>query len=210
MTFSRHLAKIAARGRSAFLKPEQPVVGQAGAHAPDSSLALQGEAHVQATQARSRVVIALIGFCALYALIGVRLVQLGFETPSGLNEGHKPSIGTLASRPDLLDRRGRILATDIRTSSLLVEPRRVVDADEAIEKLSTVLPSIDVPTFHKRLTKDSGFEWLARELTPREQSRILELGIPGIGFRPETRRFYPDGQLASHIVGHVNTVQTVC
>ncbi|MEM1364983.1 MAG: penicillin-binding protein 2 [Pseudomonadota bacterium] len=167
-------------------------------------LSVQGAAHVQAVQARSRVVIALIGFCALYGIIGIRLVQLGMEEPEGLSSGARPSIGTLASRPDLTDRRGQLLATDIRTFSLFAEPRRIVDADEAIEKLATVLPNIDVPTFHKRLTKDSGFEWLARELTPREQRRILDLGIPGLGFRPETRRFYPDGAVASHIVGHVN------
>jgi cell division protein FtsI (penicillin-binding protein 3) len=45
---------------------------------------------------------------------------------------------------------------------------------------------------------------LKRELTPATESRILALGIPGLGFRTETRRFYPSGQTASHLIGYVN------
>ena len=46
----------------------------------------------------------------------------------------------LVSRPDLLDRNGEVLATDIRTVSLFAEPNKIIDADEAIELLATVLP----------------------------------------------------------------------
>ena len=55
----------------------------------------------------------------------------------------------------------------------------------------------------KRRTASSN-QWLRRQLTPKQQSQILALGIPGIGFRPEKRRFYPGGSTASHIVGYVN------
>ena len=57
---------------------------------------------------------------------------------------------------------------------------------------------------HRKLSSNSRFQWLRRQLTPKQQSQILALGIPGIGFRPETRRFYPGGPTASHVVGHVN------
>ncbi|MFT4181878.1 MAG: penicillin-binding protein 2, partial [Rhizobium sp.] len=52
--------------------------------------------------------------------------------------------------------------------------------------------------------KTSHFAWLRRQLTPKQQSQILALGIPGIGFRPEKRRFYPGGSTAAHILGYVN------
>ncbi|RIU97390.1 penicillin-binding protein 2, partial [Klebsiella pneumoniae] len=110
----------------------------------------------------------------------------------------------LASRPDILDRNGEVLATDLDMVSLYAEPRRIVDANEAVEKLNTVIAGLDWAETHRRLRSDSAFQWLKRQITPRQQAAILELGIPGIGFRPEKRRFYPGGPTASHIVGHVN------
>ena len=98
-----------------------------------------------------------------------------------------------ASRPDIVDRNGEVLATDIKTASLFAEPRRIVDADEAIEKLSTVLPDIDVEQTYHKLKSGAGFVWLQRQLTPKQQADIMQLGIPGIGFRTEKRRFYPAG-----------------
>ena len=113
-------------------------------------------------------------------------------------------IAITASRPDILDRNGELLATDIVTSSLFAEPRRISNPDEAVEKLLSVLPNLDVKTVHRRISSDAGFVWLQRELTPAQENAILALGIPGIDFRTETRRFYPKGEIASHIIGHVN------
>lgn len=88
--------------------------------------------------------------------------------------------------------------------SLYAEPNRVIDADEVVEKLATVIPNLDWAATQEKLRTKSAFQWLKRQLTPRQQASILALGIPGIGFRPEKRRFYPGGPTASHIVGHVN------
>jgi cell division protein FtsI (penicillin-binding protein 3) len=115
-----------------------------------------------------------------------------------------PADRLLASRPDLVDRNGAVLATDIRTVSLFAEPNKIIDADEVIEKLATVLNDLDVKGTYSKLTSNSRFQWLRRQLTPKQQSQILALGIPGIGFRPEKRRFYPGGPTAAHVVGYVN------
>jgi cell division protein FtsI (penicillin-binding protein 3) len=154
-------------------------------------------------EAKSRVMIAMFCFCAFYVVIGGRLVQYGMADDQATASIPLADM-LLASRPDLVDRNGEILATDIRTVSLYAEPRRIVDADEAIERLQTVLPDLDIRTTHRKLSSDSGFQWLRRQLTPKQQADIMALGIPGIGFRPEKRRFYPGGTTASHIVGHVN------
>jgi cell division protein FtsI (penicillin-binding protein 3) len=79
-------------------------------------------------------------FFGIFSTISGRLVYLVFQTPD-LSGG--PQSRITASRPDIVDRNGEVLATDIKTASLFAEPRRIVDADEAIEKLSTVLPEID-------------------------------------------------------------------
>ena len=80
-----------------------------------------------------------------------------------------------------------------------------VDRFEPWKKaLKEVLPDLDVRTIYRKLSSSSRFQWLRRQLTPKQQSQILALGIPGIGFRPEKRRFYPGGPTAAYVVGHVN------
>ncbi|MDO5896278.1 peptidoglycan D,D-transpeptidase FtsI family protein [Agrobacterium sp. Azo12] len=165
--------------------------------------AFEGARKKRAGQAKSRVGIIALSFTAFYCVIGGRLVQYGMEKPE-IVSSIAPADRLMASRPDLLDRNGEVLATDIRTVSLFAEPHRIVDVDEAIEKLRTVLPDLDARGTYQKLSSNSRFQWLRRQLTPKQQSQILALGIPGIGFRPEKRRFYPGGATASHIVGHVN------
>jgi cell division protein FtsI (penicillin-binding protein 3) len=165
--------------------------------------AFEGARKRRASQAKSRVGLIIFGFVAFYGVIGGRLVQYGLEQPETVSS-IAPADRLMASRPDLLDRNGEVLATDIRTVSLFAEPHRIVDIDEAIEKIRTVLPDLDSRGTYQKLSSNSRFQWLRRQLTPKQQSQILALGIPGIGFRPEKRRFYPGGATASHVVGHVN------
>jgi cell division protein FtsI (penicillin-binding protein 3) len=172
-------------------------------HPGDMGMPFEGTRKKSSSQARSRVAIVIISFTAVYCVIGGRLVQYGLAKPDTVSSiGRADNL--MASRPDILDRNGEILATDIRTVSLYAEPHKIVDADEAVEQLSTVLPNLNVADIYNKLKSKSRFQWLRRQLTPKQQSEILALGIPGIGFRPEKRRFYPGGATASHIVGHVN------
>jgi cell division protein FtsI (penicillin-binding protein 3) len=149
------------------------------------------------------MVIAIACFLGVYGVIGGRLVQYGI---ADIDRGqyYAATDRSLASRPDIVDRNGDILATDIHVASLFGEPRRIVDVDEAVEALSSVLPDVDYKEWHRKLSSGAGFVWLRRELTPRQQADVLALGIPGIDFRTEKRRFYPGGPLAAHILGLVN------
>lgn len=150
---------------------------------------------------RNRVLLTMALFLSVYGSIGGRLVYLGLQDPEASGG---PASRVTASRPDIVDRNGEVLATDIKTASLFAEPRRIVDADEVIEKLSTVLPDLDAEQTYHKLKSGTGFVWLKRQLTPRQQGAIMQLGIPGIGFRTEKRRFYPGGATASHILGLTN------
>ena len=85
-----------------------------------------------------------------------------------------PASRVTASRPDIVDRNGEVLATDIKTASLFAEPRRIVDADEVIERLSTVLPDIEVEQTYHKLKSGAGFVWLKRQLTPKQQNEIIQ------------------------------------
>ena len=109
------------------------------------------------------------------------------------------------ARPDILDRNGQILATDVKTPSLFAEPRKLIDVDEAAELLTAVLPDLDATEVRERLSSKRGFVWLKREITPQQQQKgIYQLGIPGVGFLTENKRVYPNGPVVSHVIGHVN------
>ncbi|MBB4305467.1 cell division protein FtsI (penicillin-binding protein 3) [Rhodobium orientis] len=153
---------------------------------------------------RDRILFTMVVFALAYVLIAGRLVVLGFTTDAPTIARLTAADSVSAARPDLVDRNGEILATDIRTASLYAEPRRILDVDEAIELLSSVMPSLNTPQTRNYLASDAGFVWLKREITPDQKRRIHNLGLPGIGFVDENRRFYPGGPTASHFLGHVN------
>ena len=61
------------------------------------------------------------------------------------------------ARPDIVDRNGEVLATDVKAPSLFGEPRRIIDKDEAIELLTATLPDLDTSEVRDRLSSKKGF-----------------------------------------------------
>lgn len=162
-----------------------------------------GSAESDISVARRRITLVIAGFAIAFAVISVRLVDVS-QSPQEDGNGRRVAAAAVTSRPDIVDRNGHILATDIQMASLYADARRVLDVDEAIELLTPVLPGLNVEELRRKLSSDKGFVWIKRELTPRQQSAIHNLGIPAFGFRTETRRVYPTGRTASHVLGHVN------
>lgn len=153
--------------------------------------------------AKARIMMLGGGLVVCYAAIFARLTYFDLEPKADTSS--IPPDHVTAARPDIVDRNGELLATDIRTVSMFAEPNRVVDPDEAVEKIASVFPDIDRKSLYKKLADSrSHFAWLRRQLTPKQQSDILALGIPAIGFRPEVKRFYPGGRTAAHILGYVD------
>ncbi|MET0940955.1 MAG: penicillin-binding protein 2 [Mesorhizobium sp.] len=166
-----------------------------------SAIVVDGARKSTGGRTKNRVLMTMAVFFGIYSVIGGRLVYLGMQDPEASGG---PASRVTASRPDIVDRNGEVLATDIKTASLFAEPRRIVDADEALEKISSILPDLDYEQTYNKLKSGAGFVWLKRQLSPKQQNDIMQLGIPGIGFRTEKRRFYPGGATASHILGLVN------
>jgi cell division protein FtsI (penicillin-binding protein 3) len=152
---------------------------------------------------RVRVRIVALAFLAAFMVLFGRLIMFGL-TPTTHGIAGDPNALAATARPDLVDRNGQILATDIKMASLYAEPRNILDPDEATELLTSVLPNLQAAELRKKLATDAGFVWVKREITPMQQQQIHALGIPGIGFMSESRRFYPGGPTAANIVGLVN------
>jgi len=153
---------------------------------------------------RGRIGLAMFAFTAVFVVIGGRLAVLGMTAPTPSAAWRTAQDAVAATRPDILDRNGEILATDLRSVSLFAEPRKVIDADEAVELLSSILPELGNEATRHKLASNAGFVWLKRELSPSVQRQIHDLGLPGIGFLVEKKRFYPGGNVAGHILGAVN------
>jgi cell division protein FtsI (penicillin-binding protein 3) len=134
----------------------------------------------------------------------VRLVM--FAAVSDGRVAHRVVSGDAiaTARPEILDRNGEVLATDVRVPSLYAEPRRLIDVDEAVELLTADLPDLDATELRERLSSRRGFVWLKRDITAEQQREIYRQGLPGIGFLNENKRDYPNGPEVSHLLGHVN------
>jgi cell division protein FtsI (penicillin-binding protein 3) len=153
-------------------------------------------------QRRLRLIIC--GFALCFAVILVRLAHLSLW-PSAAESGP----AQLASeekqpRPDIVDRNGVVLATDLAIPSLYADPSKILDSDEAIELLTATMPELKPRELRQKLARRSAFTWIKRQITPRQKELVHNLGIPGLGFRNETRRVYPMGRLAAHVIGYVD------
>lgn len=157
-----------------------------------------------ALRRRARVGLAMIAFAAVFSIIAGRLVMFAVVGDSHGTRRTAAQDAIATARPDIVDRNGAILATDVKTPSLFGEPRRIIDKDEAIELLTATLPDVDAGEVRDRLSSKKGFVWLKREITPQQQKDIYRLGIPGIGFLRENKRVYPTGAEVSHLIGLVN------
>jgi cell division protein FtsI (penicillin-binding protein 3) len=170
---------------------------------PTPTITLEGARISRGNLTKARIRWVILALIIMFGIVGGRLIQLGSVVADSTIEGQTRDVIT-ATRPAILDRNGLEMAVDIRVPSLYAEPRRIIDVDEAVEKLSEVMPEINRDWLRKRLTGDKGFVWVKRELTPALQERILRLGIPGLDFLTESKRFYPAGPEAAHVLGAVN------
>ena len=160
---------------------------------------------------RSHMRVALVGlvFVGVFGTISAKLLAMAIfgEPPS--QEHRVAAASSTAFRPDIVDRNGEILATDIRTVSVFAEPGNIYDKDEAVELLTAVLPELNATELRAKLSSrkgrsGAGFVWVKRELTPKQQAEVHRLGMPGIGFLPDHKRVYPNGVAAAHILGATN------
>ncbi|MFM9845730.1 MAG: peptidoglycan D,D-transpeptidase FtsI family protein [Hyphomicrobiaceae bacterium] len=141
----------------------------------------------------------------LFLGVAVQLVRLSLVARTEMRVASAEPIGRVFSRPDILDRGGRLVATDVAMPSLYADPAMILDLDEVIEKLLRTFPDLDAAELRKSLgDRTRRFAWIKRGLAPLQAQRAHDLGLPGLAFRQEPKRVYPAGALLGHLVGYVN------
>ena len=162
----------------------------------------------QAALEVSHTRLLMTGAMLLFAFgaIGVRLVDVSLmQAAREPRAAHAPRVQELRmDRANVVDRNGVLLATNLATASLFANPRKVIDPDETARQLAAALPELREAEVVRQLKSNRSFVWLRRNLTPRQQWRVISLGLPGIDFHSAETRVYPNGSLAAHILGFVD------
>ena len=172
-------------------------------------LRIDGSKRSALDMAHGRIVLISAGFACLYLIVAARVVDLTILqgelqrfAGTAIERPEEPEKQKTAMRADITDRNGVLLATSLETASLYADPALIKDPVRAATALSKAIPGIVYGNALEKLQRKSRFVWLKRNLTPSEQSRILELGEPGLQFQTEYTRIYPQGQLSAHMVGY--------
>ena len=154
---------------------------------------------------QNRIRLMGLFFASVFLAITVQLVRISIIAP--MNEEAKiiAEAAEHIPRPDIVDRNGIVLATDIAVASLYADPRKIIDIDEAVELITATVPDIDSKVLLAKFkTPGKAFVWLKRQVSPEERDAVYNLGIPGVGYVNERKRVYPQGRLSAHTVGYVD------
>ena len=163
--------------------------------------------HEQETRLRLMLLALSLSLWAL--VIGFRLVQLQvlgreFFEKQGTRQSER-TINLDPRRGPILDREGRALAVSVDAESLYAVPQDVADPQATAAALARAL-QLDLAERREllaQLGKDRAFVWVRRKVDPGTARRVRDLQLDGVGFLTEHRRYYPQRELAAHVLGWV-------
>ena len=173
-----------------------------------NAVTIDGQGKEVLEQMRGRLIFCLFMMSSLYMLLCGRLMDLGVssiyhEEDSSSASQSVDAPAALVQRADIVDRNGVLLASNLVTQSLYANPRIMIDKEDAVKRLSHLFPDLSPGLLHERFNTKKNFVWIKRNLTPKEQMAVNNLGIPGLDFQAEERRIYPQGDLFAHVLGYV-------
>ena len=147
-----------------------------------------------------RLLLIIVMFACIYTAIGARLAMLASSQPAEPVAQSNNSL-IFSQRADIVDRRGRILATNLETYALYVETRHLVDPRNTANKLADLFDDLNANDLYSQFTSKRKFLWIKKKLSPEQMQAVHDIGEPGLRFGPRETRLYPNGALASHILG---------
>ena len=152
------------------------------------------------SRAESRLLVLGIFFFVAFVVIGGRMGLVAMSEPME-PRAQAPGAQIAAQRADIVDRHGRILATNFETHSLYAQPHQMIDRMGAAEKLAEIFPDLDRARLERQFTGTRKFVWIKRKISPEQKQAVHDLGEPGLLFGPREMRLYPNGSLAAHVLG---------
>jgi cell division protein FtsI (penicillin-binding protein 3) len=145
------------------------------------------------------LVLGVMFFCA-YAVIGARMGLMAGSEPVE-PRARASAAQIVAQRADIVDRRGRVLATNLETHSLYAQPPQMIEPERVAHELVKVFPDLDEARLVKDFTGKRKFIWIKKKISPEQKQAVHDIGDPGLLFGPREMRLYPNGKLAAHVLG---------
>ena len=154
----------------------------------------------QRQRAEGRLLVLGLAFFCAFGLIGMRMGALASSVPE---EPRASAVGNpiIGQRSDIVDRNGRILATNLQTHSLYAHPRDMIDPAYAAKGLAEIFPELDEAELLADFRGERRFLWIRRQISPEQMQAVHDIGSPGLLFGPREMRLYPNGPIAAHILG---------
>jgi cell division protein FtsI (penicillin-binding protein 3) len=153
-----------------------------------------------------RIIFLSCLLCFCFVLVLGRMFQLQVLKKEQLYKlaarQQHTQIPLVPKRGTIYDSRGNELAVSIEVDSVYADARKVTEVEKTARELAAIL-EIDRQELKQRLKNHRSFEWVQRKISPKEVEQIKALRLSGVSFLKENRRFYPNSQLAAHLVGFV-------
>lgn len=151
-------------------------------------------------RAEGRLILMAAAFICAFGTVGVRMGSLAASEPME-PQAQASTARIMSQRADITDRNGMVLATNLLTYSLYAHPHQLVDPRNTIDELMRIFPDLDAERLHADLTGDRKFLWIKKKISPEQMQQVHDIGEPGLLFGPREMRLYPNGHIASHILG---------
>ncbi len=155
-----------------------------------------------------RLRIILVVFLILFAALLIRVAKLMLVNREALysyaEKQHRVISTYTTKRGNIYDASGMDLAVSLEMDSIYACPYKVTNPRKTAHELARVL-SMDEADLGSRLGSDKNFVWIKRTVSPKTAESVKDLKLEGIGFVNEDRRFFPNRNLASHLIGFVGT-----
>jgi cell division protein FtsI (penicillin-binding protein 3) len=155
---------------------------------------------------KARIIFISCLLLICFALIVGRMFQLQVLKKEQLYklaaQQQHVQIPLVQKRGIIYDRKENELAVSIEVDSVYADPKKIVDVGKTARELTSIL-QIDREELRQKLKSRKSFEWIQRKIPAKEASEIKALRLPGIYLLKENQRFYPNAQLAAHVIGFV-------
>ena len=153
---------------------------------------------------RKRVACLFLLIAVIMSGLGFRLMYLQFYRSNWLTENaidqRVRDIPVEAKRGTIFDRNGRELGVSISSESVYAIPAEIVDVEGTAARLAAIL-TLDRDKLAAKLKRRQAFTWVKRKVDGEIAKEVHMLNLPGIGLTQENQRYYPNDNLAAHILG---------
>lgn len=159
-------------------------------------------------RAKQRLILLVVFFFIGFSAISFRLADL---TLVNMKEPEQLELSEQVQnikedfdgfRAPIIDARNEPLALSLPLKSLYADTKYIKKPKEDAKALKKLFPSLNQQKLEKKLASGNRFVWIKRHLSPNEQYEVNRLGIPGLNFKDEYKRFYPQKNTTAHITGY--------